>query len=134
MNLSDMNYAGDPRVTCGEAKPPVLVEGEDGEIERELPWRWGVCPICDGKGTHVNPAIDAGGITGAEMDELGPDFQEDYLSGVYDVPCNLCGGRTTVPVLDEARCPKEDVEAYRRQEAERAQARRDEARAWAMGY
>lgn len=58
--------------------------------------RWIVCPVCEGKGTHVNPDIDANGLTAEDFDE-DPDFAEDYRSGVYDVTCYTCKGRTTVP-------------------------------------
>lgn len=55
-----------------------------------------ICPTCEGKGSHVNRAIDGNGITGEEMAELGPDFFEDYMSGVYDVRCEECGGNRVV--------------------------------------
>jgi len=59
--------------------------------------RFAVCPRCEGRGSHVNPAVDGNGITADEMDELGPDFREDYLSGVYDVRCDECKGDRVVP-------------------------------------
>jgi hypothetical protein len=65
--------------------------------------RYAVCPRCEGRGSHVNPAVDGNGITAEEMDELGEDFREDYLSGVYDVRCEECGGNRVVPAC---RCGK----------------------------
>lgn len=65
--------------------------------------KFAVCPRCEGRGSHVNPAIDGNGITGDEMDELGDDFREDYLSGVYDVACEECHGERVVPAC---RCGK----------------------------
>lgn len=59
--------------------------------------RFAVCPTCEGRGTHVNPSIDAHGITAEEMDELGDDFREDYMGGVYDVACAECNGLRVVP-------------------------------------
>lgn len=58
--------------------------------------KWVVCPRCDGEGSHVNPAVDGHGITSDEMDELGPDFFDDYMGGVYDVTCERCKGRRVV--------------------------------------
>lgn len=73
------------------------VEDDDGE-EHELtvPFKWIVCDVCEGKGKHVNPSIDAHGISAEEFAE-DPDFHEDYMSGVYDQPCNQCHGRRVVP-------------------------------------
>ena len=68
---------------------------------------WDVCGTCGGKGKHVNPSIDAGGLTHEDMYEAGPDFEEEYFSGVYDVKCYECGGRTTSPVVDTNRTPEE---------------------------
>ena len=59
--------------------------------------RFEVCPLCDGKGKHVNPSIDAHGISREEFDE-DPDFRESYFRGDYDQRCNLCGGEKVVPV------------------------------------
>lgn len=120
--LENYNIAADPR-SQGKAEAPKLsffgcgVCGTPGEacdcddyegvdIEEELPWKWVLCPVCEGKGKHVNPAIDAGGLSGEMMDDV--EFLEGYASGVYDVPCNRCAGRTTVPetdwdALDDAR-------------------------------
>ena len=60
-----------------------------------------VCPTCEGRGTHVNPSIDSNGITGEEMDELGDEFREDYLTGHFDVRCVECNGANVVPVPTE---------------------------------
>mgnify|MGYP000612764000 CR=1 FL=1 len=47
------------------------------------------CPMCRGKGIQ---SLHGAAITGAEMEELGEDFQEDYVAGVYDHSCDHCGG------------------------------------------
>ena len=62
-----------------------------------IPVQWAVCPTCDGAGAHVNPSIDAGGISPEEFAN-DPDFEEAYRSGRYDVPCYECGGRRVVAV------------------------------------
>jgi hypothetical protein len=89
---------------------PVSAEQAQCDEERELPWRWDVCPVCDGKGRHVNPNIDCNGLTAEDFAE-DPDFAEDYRRGCYDQPCNRCRGRTTVPVVDEERCTEHELAA-----------------------
>lgn len=84
----------------------IIIDGLDGEIVR-IPAKYEVCPTCDGKGTHVNPSIDGHGITGEEMDELGHDWLDDYLSGAFDVVCNYCKGvRVVLEVDREAALPR----------------------------
>ena len=56
-----------------------------------------VCPVCQGRGNYVNPAIDSHGLTRDDFD-ADPDFYEDYRSGVYNIRCEGCEGRTTIPV------------------------------------
>jgi len=58
---------------------------------------WEVCPTCDGRGCHVNPSIDAHGLTAEDFAE-DPDFAEDYLRGKYDIHCSECRGERVVPV------------------------------------
>lgn len=132
--IDRMNWANDRR-NCERAKATTITiwtedpeTGEQIEDTIELPWRWEVCPVCDGKGTHVNPAIDCGGLTGEDFAD-DPDFCHDYFAGAYDQPCNHCGGRTTVPVPDEMRMTPEQLQAYEqhlRDEAEYAAERRAE--------
>lgn len=115
MSIENYNYARDQR-TQGPAQKPKLyffgckVCGTPGEacdcenyecidIEEDLPTKWDVCPVCDGDGKHVNPSIDAGGISQEQFDD-DPDFAEQYRSGHYDQTCTHCEGRTTVQVVD----------------------------------
>ena len=63
-----------------------------------LPAKKEVCPACEGEGKYVNPNIDYNGITSSEMEELGDDFREDYMSGKYDITCHLCKGKCVIPV------------------------------------
>lgn len=73
---------------------------EESQLIAEVPIRFEVCPLCDGTGTHVNPSIDAHGITGDEWDrDWSYEDRENYMSGFYDVPCNECGGRRVVPEI-----------------------------------
>lgn len=75
------------------------VDSED-ECEAELPAKFDVCGLCDGKGKHVNPSVDAHGISSEEfLDD--PDFKEAYFGGMYDVSCYRCGGKRVEPVVNE---------------------------------
>ena len=55
-----------------------------------------VCPCCDGEGRYVNPAIDGNGISAEEWGEWTDESRENYLTGVYDVVCEECGGENVV--------------------------------------
>lgn len=113
--MENLNYARDPR-NCELAKPPVLyfVDDDGCDSEIELPTKWAVCPVCKGKGKHVNPAIDCCGLTSEDFCE-DEEFGQDYMEGVYDVPCNSCGGRTTVQAVDWDALTAEQREAYEEQ-------------------
>jgi len=65
---------------------------------------YAVCPRCRGEGSHVNPSVDGHGITAEEMDELGPEFFEDYMGGLYDVACERCEGKRVVPQCAREGC------------------------------
>jgi len=96
------------------SNPKFEMTDDDNEPEfvtLVLPARYEVCDTCEGKGSHVNPSIDAHGISGEEFAE-DPDFEESYLSGRYDVTCYGCGGMRVVPVVDEDRASKADFVLY----------------------
>lgn len=59
-----------------------------------------VCPTCEGRGSHVNPSIDASGISGEDFNE-DTEFHDAYFAGVYDVPCYGCRGRRVIPTIDD---------------------------------
>lgn len=105
--IEDYNIARDVR-SQPAMKPPVLFM-DDGE-EIELPMKWEVCHVCNGKGRHVNPAIDAGGLSAEMQDDA--DFIDGYMAGTYDVECNGCKGRTTVPAVDWDALTPDQSELY----------------------
>lgn len=83
------------------------------EIEEQmitLPAKFIVCDVCNGKGSHVNPAIDAHGITQEEYSTWSHEEKDDYFNGGYDVPCMTCHGRRVVPVIDEANIKDDQKE------------------------
>jgi hypothetical protein len=117
--LDNYNYACDER-TKGPAAAPILYMENGDEIP--LPMKYEVCPVCDGHGKHVNPSIDAGGLSEEMMGD--PDFLDGYFGGVYDVTCNRCRGKRVVPAVDWDKLTKEEAEAY---EAQLRMEREDEA-------
>ena len=100
-------HVWDPRLTSA-----VLDGDDDGERDIEFPAVVEVCSRCGGKGHHSNPSIDGNGITGEEMAEMGDDFREDYLSGMYDVQCEECHGRNVTLEIDEKRANRADLALY----------------------
>jgi len=110
----------------------VEVYSDDGDTSEEVTVRveWGVCQTCNGRGHHVNPSIDAGGLT-AEDFAADPGFERDYRRGLFDVACAECKGQRVVPVPAD-----DDPEAPRVWErmAEMAQSAREQAHAMAWGY
>lgn len=74
--------------------------GEEIEEDVEFPIKFEVCHLCDGKGKHVNPAIDSHGISAWEFED-DPDFADSYMSGAYDVSCYECKGKRVTPEIDE---------------------------------
>jgi hypothetical protein len=91
------------------------------DCEVELPSKIVVCPCCGGRGVKDNPAF-ANGISQEEFDE-DPDFREQYMAGVYDVPCYECKGRNVVAEPDLERLTPRQKQLL----DEFYQARREEA-------
>lgn len=121
-HIENLNYYSDQRVQAEPAGVPVaFYDHPDGGGQEEvpLPWKWAVCDLCSGKGTHVNPSIDAGGLTAEDFHD-DPDFAEQYRDGLFDVPCRQCRGRTTIPVVDEDACPPDLLKAYYQQQMDEA--------------
>ena len=86
----------------------------DGEMEIDIPAKFELCNTCEGKGKMVNPSIDSHGLSAEDFDD-DPDFRENYFSGMYDIPCNECGGRRVSAEPDYERMPKdlaEQVESF----------------------
>jgi len=84
--------------SCAPKDAPVVKATEEDGYEDDwvaYPAEYAVCPNCRGKGSHVNRAIDGNGLTREDFEE-DPDFMEDYLNGVYDVPCDECQGMRVV--------------------------------------
>lgn len=114
--------------------PQIFIPG-DPEMEEDdmiLPSKAIVCTRCRGSGQHVNPSIDGHGITSEEMDELGPEFFEDYMSGMYDVICYECKGKRITAEVIECELTAKQKAALEKAWAEEA-AERSEQRMREMG-
>lgn len=105
----------------------VAFDPSGSEVTVSLPAKFEVCTRCRGEGTHTDPSIDGNGITASEMDELGDDFREDYMSGVYDITCTECKGARVIAVPDRARWTSAQKRAYREAQKREQEWARDDA-------
>jgi RecJ-like exonuclease len=106
------------------------VTRDGDELEISLPARFEVCPTCEGKGSHVNRAIDGNGLTREDFDQ-DPDFAEGYFRGDYDVRCEKCKGARVVAVVDGKRLtPEQRRQLKKHEECEAAMARDDASERW----
>jgi len=118
--LEDLNYYNDRRVRATQDLPwmqtineqtmtiSIVAEWYDDDCNEQersftLPGCYTVCPTCEGRGSHVNPSIDCGGITSNDWDE-DPDFEEEYRGGRYDVACYGCKGQRVIMAIAESQC------------------------------
>jgi len=85
---------------------------EGNDITLDLPLKWEVCGTCNGAGSHVNPSIDSNGLSAEDFAD-DPDFEHDYFSGAYDIPCNECGGRRVTATSSDPRFEKVVNDAWR---------------------
>jgi hypothetical protein len=128
--MDNYNYWNDSRViesmvskpkvsTCRSFMIYEVGETEDGEPETiRVPTRFEVCPYCEGRGRHVNPSIDAGGLTQEDLRDWDDWEIEEYFSGGYDVTCTTCNGNRVVSEPDFSKISKEDAEKIRKWERE----------------
>ena len=115
--LEAYNYHNDPRTRARDGNDwynsfdsdamtvtVTVYDNDNGdEVTRTLPAQYVVCPLCEGKGSHVNPSIDCGGISRDDFYD-DPDFERGYFSGRYDVTCYQCHGKRVVPTINRAAC------------------------------
>jgi predicted methyltransferase len=74
---------------------------EEGEEVVTINCHYAVCGCCDGRGTVVNPSIDAHGIGAEEWNEWDPEEREGYMKGRYDIECPHCEGKRVVLTPNE---------------------------------
>lgn len=86
---------------------------DDIEEDIELPIKFDVCLLCDGKGSHVNPSIDSHGISAEEWNRDWDDESRDmYMSGSYDVSCYECKGKRVIPTIDDSNLNETEKKHY----------------------
>jgi len=95
-------------------------DDDEKEVVMDLPTRYEVCGMCEGSATVVNPSIDAGGLTQEDMYERGPEFEEEYFAGSYDVQCPECKGKRVVPHLEFPKEVQARVDEWYKDEADYA--------------
>ena len=105
--IDDLNYHNDPRNCRANTAPAVEIDG----ITIMLPTVYTVCHVCRGEGTHVNPSIDAGGLSPDDFHD-DPGFEGAYFAGLYDQTCNYCQGLRVVQTPDWDRMTPEQIEAW----------------------
>ena len=137
MNVDDLNFINDPRVQNADEMRAMwdrfsedrmtltftlfCDDADDGEEELVLPARLALCPTCQGKGSHVNPSIDASGYAPDEDDYDDETGEDRYTRGDYTVPCWTCKGKRVVPEIDGANVDAETlarIEAWEAAEAD----------------
>lgn len=82
-------------------KSESIPRGQDfiNKYNISISFKMEVCYQCGGRGSIVNPCIDAGGISMETFDE-DPEFYHNYMSGRFDQTCNVCNGKNVVQVID----------------------------------
>ncbi len=97
-----------------------ILDDEGFEIEVKLPVNYVVCSGCGGTGEITNPSI--GAITSEEWDrDWAIEEQDDYMNGVYNVPCTTCQGKRVVAEIDRKKADPKLVKMIDDQEREIAE-------------
>jgi len=121
--MEEVNYFRDRRVRnaerygnrdVDEQKMVIRWEQDDeGEaVMHEFPARFEVCPTCEGRGTHVNPSIDASGYYADEDEDYIPDDEEPAYPNAYVQTCGTCHGKRVVMEIDRRACELSILLAY----------------------
>jgi RecJ-like exonuclease len=92
-------------------KAPILFCDDGSEVA--LPSKWVICSACDG---HGKSSAYLGAYTQDEMDQQGPEFFEEYISGGYDRTCGACDGSGKVQVADHSKMTKAQRRELRQQQ------------------
>ena len=88
----------------------IVYDDNGEEKEEQIPFKYTICNTCNGTGYYVNPNIDSHGITQEEgSEEWGDSDRQNYLEGLYDVPCRNCDGQRVVAIIDKTRATEKQI-------------------------
>lgn len=99
------------------SKTLTVYDVDGNESAFSLPTHFELCPCCEGRGTS---SAYLGAFTRSDMDEMGPDFMEDYMAGAYDRTCERCNGLRVIEVVTENKLTAAQRKAYRQERQEEA--------------
>lgn len=99
----------------------------DAGEEVTLPWKWAICESCRGNGSS---SAYLGAYTRDDLDEMGPEWCEDYFAGNFDRACEVCDGTGKIKVVDSNLAKPEDIERFKRAEDEIAEMDREQYAEW----
>ena len=98
-------------------------DDEGNEYVVEVPAKFVICNVCNGKGTH-SLAVDGHGITAEEWNnEWSYEEQEMYMRGEYDQRCEACEGSGKLTEPNWAMMSNKEIEIiseWQREEREYA--------------
>lgn len=82
----------------------------DDEEFVALPYKWTICPCCDGEGRSSS---HLGEITEDMRDDWSHEEMEGYFAGHYDRDCEHCEGSGKVAEADWSRMTPAQSTAYK---------------------
>jgi len=94
----------------------ICFDDYDTGEECEIPAKWGICPVCEGHGKHMNETIANHAYSAEEFFEEFPEEEDRdmYFNGGYDVSCENCGGSGKVLVPRWEKMDFETTKKYER--------------------
>ena len=110
-----------------------IIDDEEDNALVELILKPDVCHRCNGTGKTLYGSLEGMAFTQSDFDE-DPDFREELMDGVYDVPCPDCMNTGVVLTLDENENPKEIVERIMDYAELKLELAREDAHNRRMGY
>ena len=108
-----------------------VYDDDGGSEDLAFPSKYEVCWRCRGEGVHD---CWEGGMTSDEMHEQGPEFIDDYRSGVYDKRCDQCNGLRVLLVVDRDRTDRKLLARYDKHVEQQDQWAAELAHEQRMGY
>ena len=111
----------------------IIDDSEEDNTLVQLALKPEVCCRCNGTGKTLYGSLEGMAFTQSDFDE-DPDFREELMDGVYDVPCPDCMNTGVVLTLDKNENPKEIVERIMNCAELKLELAREDAHNRRMGY